>query len=293
MLPLVIALLLHAAEPEHAANPLYASVRREGLTVSGVSARLPDPILHDGQSADEQRAALREVAGSEGALDDLLRNSVTAPFVLKNRSAAYPEGTIRLVDLWFVVYADLRDIHFQDVSNELGKGGSAEAGNMRFEARPLTDDELRAHKLVPKKDLERYVHTRGRLLDRIGVETTTHSYATRSDAALVVASQTAAVFETDKTLPNRWWSIARRDGREERGEDHPYAGGASYVKATALEFKPGALLVEAHVAFVEPKAWFDGAPILRSKISLVAQDQIRRLRREIAQHRKPSRPAPR
>jgi hypothetical protein len=46
------------------------------------------------------------------------------------------------------------------------------------------------------------------------------------------------------------------------------------------------LLVEAHFAFAEPRAWFDGAPILRSKLSLIAQDQIRRLRRELAEKRK-------
>ena len=33
------------------------------------------------------------------------------------------------------------------------------------------------------------------------------------------------------------------------------------------------------MAFVEPDGWFQGAPILRSKFSVVAQDQIRSLRR--------------
>ena len=40
-----------------------------------------------------------------------------------------------------------------------------------------------------------------------------------------------------------------------------------------------------HMAFVEPDGWFQGAPILRSKFSVIAQDQIRSLRRELAKKR--------
>jgi hypothetical protein len=273
-------------EPEHAANPVYASVRHD---VMGAPALLPNPIVHDGQTADAQRAALRHIAGSDVALRDLLRNSVTAPFKLKHRSADYPEGTVRLIDLWFVVHADLDELHLKDLSARSDKG-SAEAGNMRFEARSLSQEELQGRKLVPKPEVELYVHTSGRLFDRIGVETTGRSYATRSAESLVVASQTVAAFDEGSELPNRWWNIGRNN---ERGDMHSYPGGSGYAKVSKLAFQPGALLVEAHVAFAEPKAWFDGAPILRSKISLIAQDQVRRLRRGIAKRATagPSRPA--
>ena len=39
------------------------------------------------------------------------------------------------------------------------------------------------------------------------------------------------------------------------------------------------------MAFVEPQGWFQGNPILRSKISLIAQDQVRQIRREIEKKR--------
>ena len=42
-----------------------------------------------------------------------------------------------------------------------------------------------------------------------------------------------------------------------------------------------AVVVEVHFAFAEPLAWFEGDPILRSKFGLIAQDQVRRLRREL------------
>ena len=47
-------------------------------------------------------------------------------------------------------------------------------------------------------------------------------------------------------------------------------------------FKPSS---PERAAFVEPNEWFQGAPILRSKFSVIAQDQIRSLRRELARQR--------
>jgi hypothetical protein len=59
----------------------------------------------------------------------------------------------------------------------------------------------------------------------------------------------------------------------------------SYAKISRLGVKPGAVVVEMHMAFVEPDGWFHGAPILRSKFGAVAQDQIRTLRRDLASKR--------
>ena len=54
------------------------------------------------------------------------------------------------------------------------------------------------------------------------------------------------------------------------------------------------LLVEVHFIYAEPKTWFNGGPILKSKFGAVAQDRIRALRRELARIRKEQkeRPAP-
>ena len=57
------------------------------------------------------------------------------------------------------------------------------------------------------------------------------------------------------------------------------------MKMTRLQTAPRAMLVEGHFAFAEPREWFSGAPILRSKISLIAQDRIRQFRRGLAKSR--------
>jgi hypothetical protein len=126
----------------------------------------------------------------------------------------------------------------------------------------------------------------GRLLDRIAVEATDRVFATRTADSLLIAARTDSTFDPDGPLSNRWWTLTRKGTEEVKGPLQHYAGGASYVKITRLAAEPGALFVEAHFVYVEPLDWFQGNPILRSKVSLIAQDQIRRLRRELDKTKK-------
>ncbi|MBV8558252.1 MAG: hypothetical protein JO116_22160 [Planctomycetaceae bacterium] len=278
----------------HDANAVFQALRAGGVAIGGKSIAFPAPLLRDGQTADDERAALRAVAGPGHAVDELLRDSVTAPFVLKLRDETSTHGDpIRLADLWFAIHADLDAIDPSDVAR-LGEADKPiEAGNMRFVTRLLDDRELAARGIAPADRgptlREWFTHSSGRLLDRIQVEVTGRSIASRSAGAWVVASRTDPRFDADGADANRWWPIERRAGRDEIGRAHPYSGAASYVKISRLTSAPGALLVEVHLAFEEPRAWFDGAPVLRSKISVIAQDQVRRLRRELARWRAPRR----
>lgn len=279
-------------EPEHARNPVYGSVLKDGLTANGTTFRLPAPRLRDDQSADVQRAALREVAGSDQRLDELLRNSVTAPYIIKVHDVKAGDATIRVVDLRFVVYGDLAEV---DPAREAAKADEKEvqAGNMVMRTRLLKPSDLRATGVAPPSPREGrgpdtwYAHIHGRLLDRIQFDVTNQVVATRAEDSLVVATRTDPAFDKPGPFANGWKPV---EGGNETGAaggtSRPYAGGISYTKISRLAIKPGALLVEMQGAFVEPREWFQGAPILRSKFSVVAQDQIRALRRELARRRK-------
>jgi hypothetical protein len=157
---------------------------------------------------------------------------------------------------------------------------------MRFSGRRLSADELKQRGITSvDQGLEWYSHLTGDLLDRIQVDATDHIRGSKGPGSWVFASRTDPRFDDDKQYPNRW--LPHRPGSrvEDNAASQRYSGGASTIRISALVSSPGALLVEGHFAFAEPHAWFEGAPILRSKISLVAQDQIRRLRRELAQRR--------
>jgi hypothetical protein len=160
---------------------------------------------------------------------------------------------------------------------------------MRFESKLLSEADLLARKIQPlpaeNGRKEWFTHLNSRLLDRIKVEATDRAVVTRSADSLVIAARTDRSFDTDDRFPNRWANLARKGNTETTGPPRTYAGGLSYAKITSLACEPGALFVEAHLAYVEPLEWFQGNPILRSKIGVIAQDQIRRLRREIEKRR--------
>jgi len=269
-------------EPVHAGNPVYVDAIRSGFHADGATIRFLGPILKDGLDANQQHAALLKLSRSERNLADLLRDSVTAPFLLKVRDQKMTDATVRIVDLWFVVRGELASLDPVEVASQ-ASGKAVEAGNMRFASRLLTDDELKPRGRSSHRgrdlDLSRwFVHLEGRLLDRIAVEATNEAVATRTEESMVIAGRTDPVFDSDPTLANRWRTLGQ-DGQA--GSGQPFRGGLSYAKISRLKQPPGSLLVEFHGAFSEPEAWFQGNPILRSKFAPIAQDQIRRLRREL------------
>lgn len=236
---------------------------------------------------------MRQVAGSDEKVQELARDSVTAPYIIKVHDEKADGATIRIVDLWFVVHADFSEV---DPAKEAAKTDAkeVEAGNMAIRTRILKPDELKAAGIAtpsgtPGAGPETwYAHIHGRLLDRIAFDATNQVMATRTQESIVVAARTDPAFNGAGPNANGWKPLA--GGKEDDaagGPSKPHAGGISYTRISRLAFQPGALLVEMHAAFVEPHEWFQGTPILRSKFSIVAQDQIRGLRRELARRRKP------
>ena len=287
-LPIILSLALAIGPAGHSDNPAFKKVVEEGLTLDGTTVLLPSPTLPDGQDADRSKAVLKKVAGDDRAARELLRDSVTAPFILKTRDVMAGSSIVRVADLWFVVHARLEDVD-PDKALRQADNQIVEAGNMRFESKFLTKQDLRDRKIEPLPPLEGrkewYAHLTGRLLDRIKIEATDRAVVTRSPDSLIFASRTDHAFNGEGAYSNRWSTIARKGNDETDGPPQKYVGGVSYVKITKLPAEPGALFVESHLAFVEPLDWFQGNPILRSKIGVIAQDQVRRLRREIGKNK--------
>jgi hypothetical protein len=88
-----------------------------------------------------------------------------------------------------------------------------------------------------------------------------------------------------ETSRNAWRAVDRGADQTSYGPWQPYAGVIAYTKISQLDVRPGALFVEIHGAFTEPNDWFNGHGILKSKITIVANDKIREFRREIAKRR--------
>jgi len=284
---LLVPLVAAGADPgADGSNPIYHALIASGLNIEGRTIKFPRPLLNDEQSAETQQAQLVELLGSERKVAEFLRDSVSAPFILKLKDETTTGSILRRADLWFAVHASLDSVDFDAFSRQSNDSKPVEVGNMRFESRQLDAAALKERGIeVPaSNDTQEafFMHQTGRLLDRIHVEGTDSIFASRTPRSLVIAAQTDRRFDNDPKAANRWWSITRRAGKEEAGTAQVYHGGASYVVINQLASDPKVLVAEAHFVFAEPRPWFDGSPILRSKISLIAQDQIRHLRREIA-----------
>ena len=67
------------------------------------------------------------------------------------------------------------------------------------------------------------------------------------------------------------------------GPKRPYNGFAGYVKVTQLTVPDlkGALFVELHTAFAEPKDWFGGQNVIGSKMPIKAKENVESFRRAL------------
>ena len=288
---LALALLaLGQAADASSADPLYREALERGLVVEGVEVKLPAPILRAGMPEADRRAALK--GAIDLPIDEFLRDSPNAPFKLKLRDVPYPGGVVRVVDLWFAVHASLDELDLDQLAGKGDQETTEEVGNMRFSARTLTDADLKARSIVPPVGgLDRRAFSKGILLDKVEVSSVNHIVASKANGALVIASRTDPAFDQDAAFPNRWTLLPGPGAKKGTTPPKVYVGSVGYTRVDPVSEKPSILLVESHLAFAEPKGWFNGASILRSKIGLIAQDQIRKLRREIASRRKnPAKP---
>jgi hypothetical protein len=287
-LPLALTLLAWSpplAAQEPAANPVYEHLVEDGIPINDQAVKLPEPTLSAQADEKEQSAVVHRIAAKKGGYDEFARKSPVAPFVLEiNTEGEASKGDrVQRVDVWFIAYGKLSEITSEDVLGQLVGGGSkSEDGD----SEPLTDDELRERKLeVQKTDQEEesYFHIKSPLLDKVLIEGIGHGVTTRGVNSTLAASLLDPRFIDDPKYPNRWRPLARgTSGRKEEGDAHRYSGFGGYCQVVELKEPRGALFVECHMAINEPHGWFNGTNLLRSKLPVLMQDNVRTLRRKLA-----------
>lgn len=286
------ALFLAVASSRAEDNPLMNSLMNEGVVVAkGAVVKLPAPTMEDGLSADEQKKSIASIPENRQTWDALSRRSNVAPFVLKiSQSEGAEENVGRRVDLWFVAYGELEVLanedylrdQFQDASE------SSDADN-KPKSQLLSDEALKKRNLTPPKRSNdpRYLSVEMTLLEKVRISGTTRSVRTKTSDSVTFASVLDEKFDDDPEFGNWWRPITRNDaGVRKVGAPQTYDHMGSYVKATRLVEPKGAIFIEYHVAFAEPKGWFNGANLLRSKLPIVAQDGVRRFRRNFEKQSK-------
>lgn len=277
--------ILAVQRPCPAQNPVFQELVTRGVPMSATElVPLPQPTLTEGMSAAEQRKRIEALADKRYSWEDLTRRVVVAPFILKiSQEDETARHLGRRADLWFIAYGDLAKLGTDDFLNDQFKAATEEEDVSG--ARLLANAELTKRGIpVPvRAEDARYLAAEVTVAERVIVNATTRTVKTQTAESIVAASLLDERFAGDAAFPNRWRSVSRDDnGRRQIGEPHPYTGLGSYVKATRLVEPKGAVFVEYHLAYAEPNAWFNGANLLRSKLAIVAQSTVRKVRRSLA-----------
>jgi hypothetical protein len=282
----IVAASLPGTAAADGPNEILRTLLTAGVPVGdGQVVKLPAPTLADGMTATAQRQQIEAIADGRNSWEDLTRRSVVAPFILRTSpDGSEQRGAARRVDLWFVAYGSLDALASDDFLKDQFKTASDDSVNAAS-ARLLGDDDLRKRGLpVPSApDDPRYLAAETTLLEQVRISATTRSVKTRTAESLVAASILDPRFADDPEFPNRWRSILRTDGGSRQfAEPHAYTGLGSFVKATRLVERSGAILIEYHLVYAEPKQWFSGANLLQSKLPIIAQMVVRKVRRSLA-----------
>jgi hypothetical protein len=287
---LLIAWLVIAACAGHVASgkdPLLAELTERGVPVgAGLFVKLPAPTLPDGLDAAAQNAAIADVAAPSPP-DDFLRNSAVAPLVLRIRSVpgTSAERVAQRVSVWFVAYGSLPALRDEKLVQQLAGAVKQEGGKFRPTVRPLADDALRSRGLWPTATPARdgwLGSVRLPLLERVQVSGVLYGVQVATADSIVWSGKLDARFANDREFPNQWQPFLRSElGELSLGPPRPYSGFGGYIKATPLQEPAGAIFLECHVIFREPAEWFGGANLLRSKLPIVIQENVRSFRRKL------------
>jgi len=239
----------------------------------GLRNRLPLPTMSDGLDAAEQRAVVLSLIRDDYSYQDFTRRSAVAPQRMRMRdvTSADDKTPIHSVDVWFVAYDD-RLI-----------GGLASAMKGMGTGKAITKEQLAKRGIeFDGSATESYRHVAFDFLEKCHLKATIRLACTRTEESTVIRAEVDPRFSGDSEFPNQWQLVVRDGNARKLGRATEWEGANGYMKITRLAEPAGALFVEQHIVFAEPKGWFDGANLLRSKVPIVVQSTVRATRREWA-----------
>jgi hypothetical protein len=277
------AVAAHAPKDHESANALYKSLLDPGLPVgANAKAPFPRPTMPDGLDAAKQTATINALIKDDYSYAEFTRKSVVAPQLLKLRDVtpSDPKTPARGVDVWFIAYGDLKALDDEKFLERLINAGKGDG-----KGKALTKDELANRKIhLADEKQESYGHIEFDFLEKVHLKATGRAVWTRTDESVLVAGEIDPRFQGDKEYPNQWQSIIKEGGTTKFGPAAPWSGAAFYLKITKLAEPAGALFIEQHIIFAEPTGWFDGANLLRSKLPIAVQINVRSMRKEWARY---------
>jgi hypothetical protein len=249
ILCVLLAGRLSTALADDPPNPILKEMLEKGLdTGGGVLVKLPSPTMADGLNAADQTKAIMKITNPNKTLQQLLAKGDNAAFVYQI-TPVVGHKTAFHIDMWYVAYGSL---------------------NVVIVISPGLD--------------ERYGYSLFELMDKAYLSIASRSVQTRHGGSILMAGYIDPRFVDDAKFPDQWQPIARNAvGLPVLGKASIYTGAGGYMKVTELKEPAGALFIEGHMVYNEPQGWFNGAPLLRSKLPIMAKDNVVTFRKKLRQ----------
>lgn len=268
---------------EEPANPLFERLRSDGVAVSTeTKASLPAPLMLDGLDAAGQQEVLKKVVGNRFTVKEFTGKVGTAPHVYSVRKISVSDSDTLCaygIDVAFVAHGGLDRVADKTFLEELQKKQKDRKVHI------LTAAELEKRKLRVESNKTRdesYSHGVFIVLDRVELSAALHSIVTRQTDSVLAATRIDPRFAKDANFLNQWRKITiDEEGQRTLGPAQPYSGMGGYLKITSLHEPKGALFIEYHLVYTEPKSWFNGADPLTTKVPAIIQSEVRTFRREL------------
>jgi hypothetical protein len=277
----VVMAALAADKPQIAQNPVLTELLNQGVKISdGSLVKLPPPALPNGLGAAAQLQRITNLVGGQKNFDKMAARTPEAAIVNPIKRDKRATTIVRNIDLYFIAYGDWKKLSSRDFLHGLLTGNQKQVTS-----KTLTAQDLAKRGITPQArggQEEVYFYNKVPILDQVELSSTTYSVGDRGNDWLLIASNTDPRFDRDAEYPNQWRSMAMNPAAIwVLGDPHIYDGSGFYVKATKLAALQDAIFVEYHMVFEEPVAWFDGSVALPSKLKLLIQDAVKRVRSKL------------
>ncbi|MEM6363255.1 MAG: hypothetical protein AAF745_02430 [Planctomycetota bacterium] len=278
-LPVFASLVFAAVAIGETPATLFDDLIENGIDVGGVNAKITRSIDVSASDSDVRR----DIAGRND-WKRFTRDSVTAPILMNFDTVESAEGTRvgHVMSFRFVAHQEFETLKEKGFLKTLFQD-SSQREESSFEG---FDNELMEEFGLKPQDATDYGFATFELLKRIRIRGIFASQTTVDDDVAVTAWRLLEEKPNDSNYCSTWSPLDNDEvGRKVEGDRQAYAGIAGYVSMTSLapvdSTLAGACLVECHSIIHEPKQWFDGRNLLRSKLPLIVQESVRKFRRKL------------
>ena len=276
-------------------NPVLNELQKQGVPFGMNFRLLPALTMPDVLNAAGQETVVKNILklkpGMAVTYEQFTNNNLNGPYVPLIDAPQQNPQPGHSVDLWFVVWGDLKKITapaFLKKQFQLDENDQIDV---------LKSADLPMGIPPPQQPAggggDWYAHGVFTLLSndpRVRVEGTAHTVETVTNESGTIGGILDQRFNQNPKYPNQWQPILRNanggilknaKGKPQLGPPTPYDSAGGYMKVTKLVQPAGALFVEYHLVYDEPQGWFSGRDLLRPKLRIKTEGDVRSFRKQV------------